>query len=108
MSEPSDRIKVDIFGSTYSLRGGADPASVRKLAAEVDSRMRQLAASAPGADPLKVAVLTALRLADEMRELGEGLETRESDLGTRIDGLVQRLDRAMTEDPHDPEGAAEG
>src|SRR6185503_869693 len=66
----SDRIDVTIFGSTYTLRGGEDPEAVRALAATLDARMREIAS--PDADPLKVAILTALRLADETRESTEG------------------------------------
>jgi len=42
---------------------------VRSLADEVDQRMRELASVASTADSLKIAVLAALHLAQELREL---------------------------------------
>ena len=42
---------------------------VRRLAQDVDGRMRNIAAQANTADSLKVAVLTALHLAQEYGEL---------------------------------------
>lgn len=95
MSEVNARIQVEIFGSTYSLRGGADPASVRALANDLDARMRDLAGNAPGADPLKVAVLAALRLADEVRELRGQVQGSESRVTERIKGLSGRLAHAL-------------
>lgn len=88
-------IHVEILGSTYSLRGGSDPQAVRSLAEELDARMRALAAAAPGADPVKVAVLAGLRLADESRAIREGSASREHELAGRIGACIVRLERAL-------------
>ena len=42
---------------------------VRELAGEIDKRMREIATAANTADSLKVAILTALHLAHEYRQL---------------------------------------
>ena len=89
----SDRIDVTIFGSTYTLRGGDDPEAVRSLAATLDARMREIAS--PDADPLKVAILTALRLADETRESTEGAQLREAEISGRITALSARIEDAL-------------
>ena len=100
----NETLEVEIFGTTYTLRGGADPSAVRALALDLDSRMRDLADAAPAADPLKVAVLAALRLADEAREAEETAELRREEVAARIDQMTTRLDRIMmdgskTEEP---------
>jgi cell division protein ZapA (FtsZ GTPase activity inhibitor) len=89
----SDRIDVEIFGSTYALRGGSDPDAVRALAAKLDAHMREIAS--PDADPLKVAILTALRLADETRETTEGAHLREAEISGRIAALSARIEDAL-------------
>jgi len=89
----SDRIDVEIFGSTYTLRGGPDPDAVRALAAKLDAQMREIAS--PDADPLKVAILTALRLADETRETSEGALLREAEISGRISALSARIEDAL-------------
>lgn len=101
---PADTIDVAIYDSTYTLRGGSDPSAVRALAKDLDARMKALASSAPAADPLKVAILCALRLSDEAREARESLEAFEQDLSTRIDACTARIDRLLLpEEPAAPE-----
>ena len=106
MSEPTETIHVEIFGSAYSLRGGADPASVRALASELDAKMRELAGPAQGADSLKVAVLTALRLAEEARRLRREISARDERLASRVGALAERLGRALATPPPEPGEAA--
>lgn len=106
MDQTSERIQVEIYGSTYSLFGGPDPAAVRSLAAEVDSRMKEIAGAARGADPLKVAVLAALRLADEARELEQTAARRERDLSETLGAMAARLKAALAPPPVESRGSA--
>jgi cell division protein ZapA len=64
-------IDVEIYDQKYTLvlQARLDEDEVRSLADEVDQRMRELASVASTADSLKIAVLTALHLAQELREL---------------------------------------
>lgn len=64
-------IEVDIYDQKYSivLKSSLSETEVRKLAQEVDARMREIAEGANTADSLKVAILTALHLALDYREL---------------------------------------
>jgi len=64
-------IDVEIYDQKYSivLKTSLPEAEVRQLAEEVDERMRDIASQSNTADSLKVAVLTALHLAQEFREL---------------------------------------
>jgi cell division protein ZapA len=56
---------VEIFGQTYNVRGDGDPDYLLELARFVDSRMREVAAQVATVDPLKIAILAALNIADE-------------------------------------------
>ncbi len=56
---------VSIYDQVYTLRG-EDPAYIESLAALVDERMRAVAAHGATVDSLRVAVLAALNLADEL------------------------------------------
>jgi cell division protein ZapA len=64
-------VNVEIYDQKYSiyLKGPLVESQVRKLAEEVDNRMREISAAANTADSLKVAVLTALHMAEELAEL---------------------------------------
>jgi len=58
-------ISVDIYDQVYNLRG-TDPAHIEKLAALVDAKMRAVSATGATVDSLRVAVLAALNIADEL------------------------------------------
>jgi cell division protein ZapA len=61
----SNYVTVEIYDQTYHLFGH-DAEHIRALAAEVDAKMRAVAAQGRTVDSLRVAVLAALNLADEL------------------------------------------
>jgi cell division protein ZapA len=63
-------VTVEIYDQTYHLSGD-DPDHIRKLAAQVDAKMRAVAAQGRTVDSLRVAVLAALNLADELSQAAE-------------------------------------
>jgi len=70
MTEPASEnsISVDIYDQTYHLRG-QDMEYVRRLAEIVDGKMRAVASHGKTVDSLRVAVLAALNIADELATL---------------------------------------
>ena len=62
-----DYVTVEIYDQLYHL-SGQDSAHIRELAACVDAKMRAVAAQGRTADSLRVAVLAALNLADELAQ----------------------------------------
>jgi cell division protein ZapA len=69
-------VTVQIYDQTYHL-SGEDAEHVRQLAAQVDAKMRAVAAQGRTVDSLRVAVLAALNLADELsQKSGTGASTR--------------------------------
>jgi cell division protein ZapA len=63
-------VSVEIYDQTYHLRA-SDPDYVQKLAAMVDGKMRAVSANGNTVDSLRVAVLAALNIADELLRLQE-------------------------------------
>jgi len=61
-------VSVDIYDQVYHLRG-TDAAYIERLAALVDTKMRAVAAHGSTVDSLRVAVLAALNIADELLAL---------------------------------------
>jgi cell division protein ZapA len=65
---PISYVTVEVYDQVYHL-SGQDEEHIRALAARVDAKMRAVAAQGRTADSLRVAVLAALNLADEVSQL---------------------------------------
>jgi cell division protein ZapA len=89
-----DTVTVEIYGRSYSLRG-VDPEVARRLAGEVDRRMREIAGGSATADTLKLAILTALNLADELDRLRKEALCRTERAQTRAAEMVGRIEAAL-------------
>ncbi len=93
---------VYIYDQAYHL-SGPDLAQVQRLAAKVDARMRAVASKGRTADSLRVAVLAAMNLADELARLEErlaalegGVDIAESaHIRTRASNLTGLLDQLL-------------
>ena len=89
-------VPVDILGQRYPIRSALDPDYVAKLAAYVDEKMRAAADSTPTGDSLRLAVLAALNVADELFRCREAARTRNGEIAERAEELEKLLDRALT------------
>ena len=76
-------VVVDIYDQIYQLRG-TDPAHIERLAAMVDAKMRAVSSHGATVDSLRVAVLAALNIADEL-----------TTLRARYDALAGNLNQAQ-------------
>ncbi len=72
MSESDRVIPVEIHGQRYPIRSTLDPEYVALLATYVDGKMRAASDSAPTGDSLRLAVLAALNIADELFRCRDG------------------------------------
>lgn len=59
-------VRVQIFGSEYRISSDADPEHTREVARYIDRKMREVAHSLSLRSVAKIAVLTAVNLADEL------------------------------------------
>lgn len=84
LSSHAESIRVNIFNQAYSLRSATgDGERVRRVARTVDERMRAIASQLAVHDVAKVAVLTALNIADELEGLREFYEQELQELLAR-------------------------
>ncbi len=90
-------VEVKIFNQTYYVRGDGDAEYIVKLAEYVDQRMREVSGSTLTADSLRVAILTALNIADELykmrirlEQLDNSLAERSAECAALLDGLLKK------------------
>jgi len=93
--EPSS-VQVTIYDREYAFRTTGDPERLQALCASLDKRMREVAASTGAVDTLKVAVLAALSLADDLQRIGEELTKLDESVGRRSLACVSLLDRLFS------------
>ena len=93
----SSNVRVDIYDQTYHLRG-SDTEYIAQLAEYVDNKMRLIAQQAATVDSLRVAVLAALNIADELHVLRRKYESIASDYNQKAGDLEGALDEVLQDE----------
>jgi len=88
-------IPVEIHGQRYPIRSGLDPDYVARLAHYVDEKIRAAAETTPTGDSLRLAVLAALNIADELFRCRDSNRARSGELAERAGELERLLDRVL-------------
>jgi cell division protein ZapA len=88
-------IPVEIHGQRYPIRSTLDPEYVARLAVYVDEKMRAAADTTPTGDSLRLAVLTALNIADELFRCHSDTSARDGALAERAGELERLVDRVL-------------
>ena len=88
-------IPVEIAGQRYPIRSTLDDQYVARLAVYVDEKMRAAADSSPTGDTLRLAVLAALNIADELFRCRETNRERSGEIAQRAGELERLLDRIL-------------
>lgn len=82
MEDNRTRIVVEIYGEEYIVRGDSTTEHIANIAQYVDKKMKQISNRSHQLPLTKVAVLTALNIADELSKLQED-----------YDNLVKLMDK---------------
>jgi cell division protein ZapA len=91
-----DSTEVEIFGQTYNVRGEGDPNYLMELARLVDARMREVAAEVSTVDPMKIAILAALNIADEFSRYRRQRESAAGMWVEKTEEISERLNKAIS------------
>ncbi len=87
-------MKIEIFDQTYNVAADQNEDYVRELGAYVDAKMRTVADATHTVDTVKVAVLAALNIADELLTLRQRQEI-EGPLRKRVEKCVGMVEKAL-------------
>lgn len=96
MSGGNDSTEVEIFGQTYNVRGEGDPNYLTELARFVDARMREVAAQVATVDPMKIAILAALNIADEFSRFRKQRDTAAGIWIEKTEEISERLNKVIS------------
>ena len=93
---PAQTVKVEIYNQTYNIRSrDGDTTHIKQLAEFVDSRMREITAGTLTVDSLKVAILAALHIADELHQMTDRRNRLDDEVGERSALCVELLDTLL-------------
>jgi cell division protein ZapA len=90
-------VTVHIYDQAYHL-SGQDTEHIRQLAECVDAKMRAVAAHGRTVDSLRVAVLAALNLADELAQASKAVGADPRQGRVRASNLRGLLDEVLEEE----------
>jgi cell division protein ZapA (FtsZ GTPase activity inhibitor) len=87
-------VEVSILGTTFTVQSRYDPRYLGEVIAYLKERIREIQASAGTQEPLKIALLAALNVVDELLRKREGDSREIEELTER---LIERIDRSLVE-----------
>ena len=87
-------MKIEIYDQMYSVQADQNEEYLKELAAYVDSKMRTVAEATRTVDTVKVAVLAALNIADEMFTLRQRQEKIEGPLRKCVSLVEKALEHS--------------
>jgi cell division protein ZapA len=83
-------VEVEILGESYSLKSETSPEYTRRVAKHVDQTAREIREESGVMDQKKVAILTALAVADQLFRMREGLDV--------VKGLAEKRAERLTKE----------
>ena len=90
-------IHVDIHGQRYAIRTELDPQYIAELAAFVDEKMRLASRELASSDPVRLAVVSALNIADELFRARADASGTQHRMLSRAADIERLVDSALTE-----------
>lgn len=88
-------IHVEIHGQRYAVRSDLPPQYVAELAAYLDEKMRAASRELTAAEPLRVAVIAALNISDELFRARAESAGQATDVRTRAAAIERLLDAVI-------------
>ena len=95
MDQEERVIRVEILGQRYAIRSALDENYVQELAAYVADKLRAASDATPNSDVLRLTVLTALNLADELFRCRDGERRRTAEVSQRAAALEALVNQAL-------------
>jgi cell division protein ZapA len=98
MEEKKQSVKVNIFGEDYPIKGDTDTFYIQKVANYVDQKMKEVAERMSNKLPLRVAVLAAMSITDELFKEKEEKERKLKDVEVKSQSLLDLLDERLSQE----------
>jgi|APHig6443718053_1056840.scaffolds.fasta_scaffold54157_2 cell division protein ZapA len=94
----SNKVRVSIYGNTYTIQGDASPEYIDSLSGYLNMKMDEVSRTMPSANTVQVAILAALNIADEYFQLKDMQSTVTTDIEKKTDMLISMLEDGIIGD----------
>ncbi len=93
------QLRIEILGSSFDIQSDDSTEQLARLSSFVKSKVEEVKGRYTFADPLTIAVLAALNIADELFKAREGREPpiQGEDIGILADRLINSIDDKLLE-----------
>ncbi|MCH7618858.1 MAG: cell division protein ZapA [Candidatus Marinimicrobia bacterium] len=95
MENAENLVKVGIYGKEYTVKGQADSSYIESVAEYVDSKMKEVDANVPFESSLRVAILAAMNITDELFSQKSLKSVKNDDIEEKARILVQELEDTL-------------
>jgi cell division protein ZapA len=92
-------VKIEIYDQSYNVNADQNEDYLKELASYVDGKMREVAQATRMVDSVKVAVLAALNIADELFTVRANQKAIEAPLRQRVEKCVALVEKALEHSP---------
>ncbi len=103
MNQENQILKIKIYGTEYPIKSASETETeyILTVADYVDQKMREIDQNTQAKSSLKVAILAALNITDELFQEKAKKKPDVGDAGNRIRQLSDTLDKALGVDSFD-------
>jgi len=97
MDEAGDVLKINIYGTEYPIKSDAqtDAEYIQQVAEYVDQKMREIEKNTQAKSSLKVAILAALNITDELFQERGSKQSSLTEMENRIKNITDSLEQRL-------------
>ena len=90
------QLRIEVLGTSFTIQSSESPEQLARLSSYVKARIEEVKGRYAFADPLTVAVLAALNIADELFKTRDGRDTEGQ--GDEMENVAERLISRMDDE----------
>ncbi len=94
-------VQIHLLGTSFTIQADEDPAYLSRVVEYLEKKVREIESSVSIKDPLRLAILTGILLADELfkERGGRGSADPDSAEAERMTReIIERIDRSLREE----------
>ena len=89
------QLRIEVLGTSFVIQSSESSDHLARLSSYVKARIEEVKGRYSFADPLTIAVLTALNIADELFKTREGHDPQGEEIESVAERLINRMDEEL-------------